>query len=174
MAKKILVTMGGADSGNVTRKVMGALRLTKISGLKVDVVVGPANPHLAGLRSVAAASGCDMRLTRDAADMPRRMAWADLAVTSGGVTCRESACVGLPTIVGISASNQSGNVRGMCAAGAVVSVGSWKRAGVGRIAAAIESVARDADRRRRLSRAGRALVDGRGAERVLDAMRRKQ
>ena len=53
-AQKILVTLGGADSDNVTLKVTQALRQLEIDRLQIRVVAGPANPHIEELRQAAA------------------------------------------------------------------------------------------------------------------------
>jgi spore coat polysaccharide biosynthesis predicted glycosyltransferase SpsG len=45
VARKILVTLGGADRDNVMLKVFRALKLSNIRDLEARIVVGPANPH---------------------------------------------------------------------------------------------------------------------------------
>jgi len=52
LARKILVTLGGADPDNVTAKVIEAL--AQFADVEAVVVVGGANPHLESLQTLAA------------------------------------------------------------------------------------------------------------------------
>ena len=48
--RKVLVTLGGGDSGNVTRNVIQALEKVSVPDMEVDVVVGPTNAHQDSIR----------------------------------------------------------------------------------------------------------------------------
>ena len=69
--------------------------------LVVRVIVGAANRD--GDRIDAAVADPDLGfragVRRAVADMPAEMAWADLAVTSGGSTVWELARIGCPALV---------------------------------------------------------------------------
>ena len=133
------------------------------------MIAGAGNPHLAALeRAAAALDSAD--LVVDARDMPRRMAWADLAVTAAGSTSWELARVGTPQIAIVLADNQRPIARGLTDAGLAVSLGWHADVTDDRIADAVAALVGDAGRRDELSRRGRELVDGRGASRVVAAM----
>jgi UDP-2,4-diacetamido-2,4,6-trideoxy-beta-L-altropyranose hydrolase len=106
------------------------------------------------------------------------MAWADLAVTSGGSTCWEVAFFGLPACVLVSAENQVASVARLHGERVVQSLGWASDCSVDRLMAALEGLVDDPDRRRDMSERGRSLVDGLGAERavgiVLDALSLEQ
>ena len=102
------------------------------------------------------------------AGMPDLMAAADLAICAGGSTMWELACMGVPFIPIVIADNQ----RQAAAAMALDGYRAIERAAVERELPAIAAaLAADAGRREALSRRGRQLVDGRGAERVCAALR---
>ena len=94
------------------------------------------------------------------------MAWADIAVTAGGSTCWELACVGLPALALVIAENQRVIAEEASAAGLVFNLGSHQEVTIDRIASSIDGLLYSTFRRLRMSERGRALVDGKGADRV--------
>jgi len=106
IASKVLVTLGGADPGNVTGKVVKAL-----AGLPLElkVIVGGSNPNLPDLRKavdMAAFQFASIELIVNPPDMPILMKWADLAVAAAGSTAWELAFMGVPSLYFILAKNQ--------------------------------------------------------------------
>jgi len=104
-------------------------------------------------------------------DMVTELAAAELAVLSMGVTVYEAMACGVPAIVVGRSRGDLAHMRPLAAAGAIVSLGlGWTEE---RLASTIEELLAAPGRRVALGLAGRALVDGRGAERVarrLDAV----
>jgi len=161
--KSVMISFGG------TKKVSGAMREVlkflgrQYPGLKKNVVMGGI-PN----KEAADVERCGDSNTRFiyAATTDRLkhiMLKADLAISAGGQTLYELARIGVPTIGICIADNQRRNILG------------WQRAGFLTQAAsplhknlilAMDGLASKA-KRERISRIGRALVDGRGAERVV-------
>lgn len=146
---RVLVSLGGADAQNVTAAVLKALIPLKAE-LDVVTVVGVDNPHEATLRTL------DPNLHRGVADLRSLMLECDAAVVAGGVTSLECAASGLPTVILTLAENQAGQARALSAAGAGM------MATVPQVADAVRAVLKAPG----MGAAGRALIDGRGAERV--------
>jgi UDP-2,4-diacetamido-2,4,6-trideoxy-beta-L-altropyranose hydrolase len=169
-ARKILVTLGGSDPENVTLKVIQALRRLEIARLQIRVVAGPANPHLNELHDAAATFPGRLELLTYVTNMAPLMAWADIAVTGAGSTCWELACVGLPAVALVIAQNQCAVADELGAAGVVVNLGWHEDASRERLASTVDGLLYSAFRRLRMSQQGRALVDGKGAERVAAAL----
>lgn len=165
-ARRILVTMGGADPGNATLRVMDALSSLDLPGLEARVVVGGSNPHLAAIRQAARHCGPWLELVENATGMPDLMAWADVAVSAAGTTCWELAFMQLPALLLALAENQRPNAQEMGRLGAAVSLGWHADVTPAAITAALDSLLADAAARGSMARAGAGLVDGRGAERV--------
>ena len=167
-ARQLLVTLGAADPSNVTADVIACIGTVPAADMEIVVVVGGSNPHADAI-AARAAQLPNCRLLRDpGGEMARLMAAADLAICAGGSTMWEMACMGVPFIPIVIADNQ----RQAAAAMARDGYPAIERGAVPReLPAAVAALAADAGRREALSRRGRQLVDGRGAERVCAALR---
>ena len=168
--RKVLVTFGGSDPGNLTRLVIQATRLINIEGLETVAVVGASNPHYDSLREIAAETHHPVRLERSVSNMAALMAWADLAVSAAGTTCLEMCTLGLPAIVVTVAENQRASARELDRRGCVVHLGEAEEVRIEKIADAVEKLLNARELRQSLSRRGREIVDGDGAKRVYSAM----
>src|SRR5262249_40544839 len=91
VARKVLITLGGADPDNVTLRVISAFNQLHFEGLQAVVLVGSSNPHLDELITAARTSPVVIRLESNVNDMAERMAWADAAITASGTTAWERA-----------------------------------------------------------------------------------
>ena len=169
VARKVLVTLGGADPDNVTGKVIQSL--AGFGNIETVVVVGGSNPHLEKLKAEVRNSKSEMRLVVEATSMPELMAWADLAVTAGGSTCWETCLLGLPACVLIIADNQANSVQRLHDSDAALSLGRNADVSPDSLSGSVGRLLLDAPSRRALSECARSLVDGRGAERVATAIR---
>jgi len=169
-ARRLLVTLGGADPDNMTLKVMQALEKINSDGFEALIVVGSANPHLQQIRAAGGRSSVSMRVVDNAPNMAELMAWTDLAVSAGGSTCWELAFMGVPTLTITMADNQLAVVKGLAKAGAAVNLGWHHDLSSAKIARAVQNLATDVDKRARMQRSGCDLVDGKGSQRVLTGM----
>jgi UDP-2,4-diacetamido-2,4,6-trideoxy-beta-L-altropyranose hydrolase len=100
------------------------------------------------------------------------MAWADLAVTSASVTSLELAYMGVPMATAVLAENQEGLAAGLVERGAAIDLGSCDDLTPQQISQAVSSLLVDRIGRQAMSDAGRAMVDGRGAVRIMAVMGR--
>jgi spore coat polysaccharide biosynthesis predicted glycosyltransferase SpsG len=169
-ARKLLVTMGGADADNVTQKVIDALA---DMGLEIRVAVGGSNPHLASLRQAKEAAlreTANVNLAVDSREMPQLMAWAHFAVAAAGSTSWELAFSGLPTLFIILAGNQAGNAREMERRGFGLCLGEHTQFDEQRLRDSVSGLAEDRRRRTDFASRGRQMVDGRGAARIARAL----
>lgn len=166
---RVLVSLGGGDVSDALRLVVAALMAARTPRLEARILRGPL--------SGAAPSG-DLPLCGDPQlrclpptnDMPGLMSWADAAILGGGGTSIEAACMGLPALLLELADNQHRSIAALAAAGVAESLGSYRVATTETIARALDSLLGDVRRRSRLAATGSALVDGRGAERIVSAM----
>jgi spore coat polysaccharide biosynthesis predicted glycosyltransferase SpsG len=97
--------------------------------------------------------------------MPAHLAGADVAVLALGVTVYEALAAGVPAVVLCRSAADVAHASSLEERGAVVSLGIDPAPE--QIAAAVAALVGDPERRAELARAGRALVDGRGAERIV-------
>jgi UDP-2,4-diacetamido-2,4,6-trideoxy-beta-L-altropyranose hydrolase len=167
---RLLVTLGGSDPENVTARVLEAIRGLARGVDSVTVLIGASNPHGIALERLAGALRVPVALERDVRDMPEVLASAELAVAAGGTTSWELACMGLPSVVIAIADNQRPIAEALHRAGSAHSVGWHRDCDVRTIGEAVGRLIEAPEERERISRAGRELVDGLGAERVCAAM----
>ncbi|WP_420403660.1 PseG/SpsG family protein [Nisaea sp.] len=167
--KRILALVGGADPNGylarLTEAGAAALSEAGITGGQVDAVVGPANAW----RPEALISGSVVYRV-GVRDLGALIAAADIVLSSAGSTVWELALHGTPMILGASVPVEEPVGAGMAAQGAALYLGRLRECAPERISAQTVRLLKDAEERKKLSRAAAALVDGRGVERVLDAM----
>jgi spore coat polysaccharide biosynthesis protein SpsF len=93
-----------------------------------------------------------------------------MAVLSGGVLKYEAAACGLPALLVAVVEHQVDAARRLAVAGAARYLGRLDRLSAFALGTAVARLRRDADSRRRMLTAGRRLVDGRGVQRIADAV----
>jgi spore coat polysaccharide biosynthesis predicted glycosyltransferase SpsG len=164
----VLVTLGGSDPDNVTLRVIEGLIATP--EFEAQIVAGGSNPHLARLREAFGESNGALRLVHDPGDMAELMAWADVAVSAAGTAAWEMAFMGLPALLIVLADNQEPIASALVDAGAALSLGPATTFGAEHICDRLRSLAASHEVLRKMSARGRALIDGRGSERVVAAM----
>lgn len=170
-AREVLLTMGGADPGNVTSAALQGLLAAPVDGLVVRVVIGPSNAHARALEALLRGR-TGFEAVRGA-DMPALMAGADMALTAAGSTCWELAYMGVPMLCVVLADNQENIARGLDERGAARSLGRASGLGPEGYARAVRELAQDRAARQSMLKASRSLVDGRGPERIAAAMKDK-
>jgi len=167
-ASKLLITLGGSGSLVKTSKMMEALDDVEVDDLEARIVVW------SGLSAEALTTPRSrkwLRVMGEVSNMPELMAWADVAVIAGGSTCLEATFMGLPSLVTVLGDNQWANAEGMAKGGVAVNLGRLVEASPTQIAQALKALLCDAEARRSMSAQGQLLVDGRGVDRVLEALR---
>jgi UDP-2,4-diacetamido-2,4,6-trideoxy-beta-L-altropyranose hydrolase len=163
---RILVAVGATDPDNVTGIVLEGICDSGLSA-EVDVVLGAGAPHRAAVATLAAAMPQRTRLHVDCENMAELMAFADIAVGAGGTTSWERCCLGLPSVVIITAENQALIAERLAAAGACALIGRHRDIMPAMVAGPVTVLANDAGRRRAMARAAAAICDGRGGGRVI-------
>ena len=171
---KVLVVFGGSDPFGGCPV---AVELLLSTGLPVHVVAIAASPERrAALEALELAEGQSLEVLGTQDDLPGLALTCDFVISASGSSVWEFACLGIPTGLVCVTDNQ---VTGYEAATEQLAVS------VGRLEALRQSSeARDASRTllarmledrhwlERLSVQGRALVDGEGRRRVVDAVER--
>ena len=100
--------------------------------------------------------------------MAQLMAWADIAVTAGGTTCWETAFMGLPSLIIVLADNQEQQAAALDRMAVAQNLGWYHTLPPAEIKDAVAALLRDRRRREVMAARGSSVVDGRGAERVLE------
>lgn len=155
---RALVTMGGSDPARIGPE-LAARTSELVARIEVTLLCGPSAPQ-AAVPGVAVVS--------DPPDVPARFAAADLAISAAGSTTWELLYLGVPSALVQVADNQRTIGPGVADAGAALFLGAAVEARL-RLPEALAELTRSS-RRAELSSAAMELVDGRGPERVLEAL----
>lgn len=171
-SQNILVTLGGSDPDNQTLKVIEAidqmtLRKPAFADPHTIVVIGATNPHREQLQQYVDQMNGRIELRQNVTNMPELMNWADLAVCAGGSTCWEFAFMGVPMLIVVIADNQVGLVDGLEQAQAAINLGWFEQVTSAKIGDALSSLLPNTDKRKLMCEQAKRLVDGKGAERVV-------
>ena len=169
-ARRILITLGGSDPANLTLRLIQALERVQAPGLEARAVIGPSNPHREVLQAAVQHASLPVRLETNVPDISRLMAWADLAITGGGTTSLEAAFMSLPNMIVILAENQVQLAAKMQESGAAINMGWFHSLNQDMLAQSLLGLAGDPQKRRAMGEQGRLLVNGRGAQSVVDAI----
>jgi UDP-2,4-diacetamido-2,4,6-trideoxy-beta-L-altropyranose hydrolase len=102
--KRILVSMGGSDPNNFTLKALNLIKESGFTGA-VDIVLGFQALDNSELKHFinTLPNNCEIHTN---ADMAQLMYHADLAIGAAGSSVWERCCIGLPSILMITADNQ--------------------------------------------------------------------
>ena len=170
-AKNVLITLGGADIDNVSLEIAQILNSYKLSKLRIKIVVGPANPNLAVLKTELNGSLHRYEIIVSPDDMPGLMHWADVAVSAAGSTCWELAYMGVPSAVVVLTDNQEIIADGLEKSRAAVNLGRFEALTIAKFRDGFFPIIESKALQIELIRNQRKLVDGRGAERVIKRMK---
>ncbi len=162
---RILVAMGLTDLGGISG-TMARLARKYWPKSNVDVVVGPKAQSLPGLLA-AAADDPRLNVLVDVDDMHRVMSEADFAFGAGGGTALERCVLGLPSFVVVLADNQRPAAEAIAQRGA-----GWLVDATVDLGAQIQAHSQSLtfDEMKSAGEAAAELCDGRGAERIADAL----
>lgn len=174
VARSVLVVMGGTDPVGLAPV---AVTLLAGTGLVLDVTVIAAGEIAERVRAAARGSRLSLNILDPVDDLASVMARQDLVISAAGTSVWELCCLGVPMAVVWAVDNQREGYDAVVAAGAAVGLGgpelgaedhgpngaSVKEAAVD----ALGKILGDQQARANLVLAGRRVVDGLGAWRVV-------
>lgn len=170
VATSLLITFGGSDPGCHTERALEALALLPEDlKIAVRVLVGGGNPRLAELREQAAHLS-RVEIIHDARYVGALIRRSDMVLSAAGSTLWELAVLATPMLIGSAVPVERGPAQALAARGGAMNLGPLERVSPETLAASVAELVRDQGRRRALSEAARAVVDGQGVDRVLGAM----
>lgn len=160
--KNVMVTFGGKDYPGFVTKVIGLLA---DKGFNLHVVSS-------GINKIRALNGKNVRFypSLNSSGLLNLMLKSDLCISAGGQTTYELAAAGVPTISICFAKNQLLNLKCWEKTGFIEYAGSCDKEGI--IDSLDSAVFRllPYEERLRRSKIGRKMIDGLGAERIVEAL----
>jgi UDP-2,4-diacetamido-2,4,6-trideoxy-beta-L-altropyranose hydrolase len=169
--ERVLITLGGSDNTGLSIDIITWVRET-LPEATMDVVIG-AFFNRATCDKIRDLIRQDPGIHQheNPSHMRELMLACDVAITGGGQTILELAATGTPGLALRVANNQTANLRGLSAKGALRWIGDSKDTNLKeKLMSALRELAENGDTRDEMSRAGRQLVDGAGTERVARAI----
>ena len=160
--RRILISLGASDPHGATAKALLAIEQSGFDDVSVDVVTGSADPAAMGLAKIAKTMPQQVDFHGFDADMATLMVKADLAIGAGGSTSWERCCLGLPTLMVVTADNQEKIARELAAAGAVIVVECGIQIDPFEFGKIIEALTEDKRLRINLAKAAAQTCDGSG------------
>lgn len=157
--RTVLVSTGATDLDGIAGRVSDEL-LESDASVEVIRVVGP------DARGVPRTDQPRLRLLVAPMSLADALARATVYVGAAGTTAVQAACVGIPAVINDAVANQAAQATALAGAGCAVVVG------LGDLAPECLKLLVDPGRCDAMADRGRALVDGRGAWRVAEAVRR--
>jgi UDP-2,4-diacetamido-2,4,6-trideoxy-beta-L-altropyranose hydrolase len=164
---RVLVMMGGSDLHQQTEKVLAALSSLPPT-FYVDVIIGAGAKSIEDVKKAAVMMPMVTYVHVDPRDIPAIMSRATVAICAGGVTALELAYLGIPAMVITVADNQKEGAKALYDQGAILDLGSYDQVPSHRISHFLRGLLNNPSMRETMSRAGKSLIDGKGADRVAE------
>ena len=161
--ERILINFGGVDRLNFTQKILTALHKTTLPPrCEIDVVMGYTALGVDAIKSLAAHMPRPTRVHVGVNNMAELMAVSDLAIGAAGATSWERCCLGLPSVMVVTAENQRLIAESLSDAGAAITTE------IEGVTDAVDFLFRkeNKDVLYQLSDASSTICDGLGVERI--------
>lgn len=193
--KKILVVTGGTDEYHFMKKFTEMLLLheDRLKGVECTLICGTFNKDLEEIKMLAAQTPASLKHVSEETDIESGnesdnpplqlkvldalptlkdvLLETDLLITAGGTTLYEMAACGTPGICFSIADNQLDNVEGFAERDLVLYAGDLRNDfSFDKLLQMIMDLMQDYEKRSAMSKQLRALVDGHGAERIVDTL----
>lgn len=173
----ILITTGGSDSFNLAGQLlMEAMKYDALKEKKYHVVSGSLNPHIGELQALAQKHE-NIHIHCNVTNMAELMAESEVALSAGGSTLYELCAMGVPVIAFSFAENQERLVQTFVKRGIAQYGGNYRTDGnkmIQNTIAGLEKLCGDEALKTEYRRKALQLVDGRGAERIAEALLSEQ
>jgi spore coat polysaccharide biosynthesis predicted glycosyltransferase SpsG len=159
----VTVSIGGSDPTGLSCKIA---ENGNVAGLRTSVVIGGSTPELQQSEPTGVGE-----LLRDAGDMAEVLSTSEIAVICAGGTLWECLYMQCATLSYARNHVQQSILEALQQRNAVRYLGKIDAFDYSQLKTTIEALASAVSERTQMGQSGRRLVDGRGAERVVEAMR---
>ena len=163
-AKSLFICFGGSDRNNITQKIVNMIREMDVT---ITVVIGMMYPYYEELVKDIKEHG-NIQIKRNAYNMDELIYDADLAIISGGTLLYETCAVGTPAIVFCQNREQNRESEFFAENNATIDLGIFDNINEDTARNTILKLILDYDRRKLLSKNARQLIDGKGADRIVN------
>lgn len=164
-ASRVLVAVGGTDTRGMTVRAVQALSQVEVP-LDIRVNFGPGGRHTPDLVQVCEDSPHPVTLLHAVPSLSDEFWQSDLVICGGGTMLYELAAMGIPAAAIATEPHEARNIAYWERQGTVIALGSENNFEPSAVGARITTLLANTERRRAMSSAGRATVDGDGLRRI--------
>ena len=158
--KKILIIFGGNDENNITKKILKNFMDKKYN---ITIIIGPSYKYLKNIERLI--SNSKIKLYQNKKNIANLLVKQDIVISSAGITAYELASLGIPSIFMPMDKYQMKTAREMESNGFGINYGYWNN-NYKKLDEMICTIS-DYDIRKKMSKCGKKLVDGKGLERIV-------
>jgi len=162
----ILVTVGGDDQFGLTLRILKLID-RNFPHVHKSAIVTEFCKDLEALKEMQDQK-TDIVLQPSAKEIKELMGHSDIAISAGGQTLYELAATGTPTIALSVSRDQDLNISGLESRGFLQCAGFYSDHDLDDKLCTLINFLFDKDKRKEASHLGRSLVDGKGAQRIVD------
>ena len=162
----VFVSAGGSDPEHITEKMIKEV-CPQWSNVRFHFVIGALNPRIATIKKY---ENSNIVLHINESHIAKIMRECDVAISAAGTTLYELCACGIPTIMYVLADNQIAAAKRFAEKGIMLSAGDCR--GNTAFCANVELLLRNMSQVKRgyLSNRMSTLVDGKGADRIVEAL----
>lgn len=165
--ENILITQGGSDTYGFTPKIIKALYAIP-ADININVIIGPNFSHNIELNEMLDNAPRKFNLISGKHDLSDLMLESDLAISAGGNTLFELACLGVPAIVICGEPFEVGTADRIEKEGFGINLGFGEYLDKKDIYNEVNKLICDTALRSKMSKKGKDLIDGKGITRIVD------
>jgi spore coat polysaccharide biosynthesis predicted glycosyltransferase SpsG len=165
---RVLVALGDDPNNQTLRFTKLLMNLSKVG--KVDIIARPQHPELPKYQELAEAHKGQLSVATEAGETAFKVARCHLALCEANSWALEFACVGVPMLVVVQDEAYWPTAQRLEDEGAATCLGWHEAVTDATVKTAVQTLLGDSLERRAMARAGRALIDGRGPDRLVTAL----
>jgi spore coat polysaccharide biosynthesis predicted glycosyltransferase SpsG len=166
---RVLLALGEDDPNRMTMDLAQLLANAPRVG-KVDIIIRREHPQLNEIKEMVDANKESITLALEPAEIANRITRCHFALTSGSGWSLELACVGVPQMLLLQNELHWPNAQRLEDEGAASILGWHENVSAQTIRQGVQNLITDALERKSMARCGRKLIDGRGPDRLVNAM----
>jgi len=166
---RALVALGEDDPHQQTIDMAKLLLAAPRIG-KVDIIVRREHPQVEAIRTLVETNTGRLELALEPAEIAARLVRCHFALTGGSGWSNELACIGMPQLLIVQNEAHWPNAQRLEEEGCASCLGWHENVSAGTVRTAVQNILTDPLERQAMARCGRKLIDGRGPDRLVNAM----
>ena len=165
IAKKIIVLQGGSDTYCFTPKIIDSFNLIK-KDLEISVIIGESFNCWKKLEQSISNSNKKIKILHNVKNLSKILKKYDLAITAGGMTSLELACVGIPSIIICGEKFEIETAKLLEKNKCGINLGFGKNISSKQISEYVNNLILNFEQRKQMKKQGQKLIDGNGVIRM--------